>query len=52
MTNKSRDTFVLREPSRIVEALEACNGNQTKAAAVLGLSRFGLQKMIKRLAVK
>ena len=27
-------------------------GNQTKAALMLGLSRFGLQKMMKRLGVK
>ena len=31
------------------EALERTKGNQTQAAKLLGLSRFGLQKMIKRL---
>ena len=33
----------------IRRALDECGGNQTRAAARLGLSRFGLQKMIKRL---
>jgi len=35
----------------IVEALDRCKGNQTRAARVLGVSRYGLQKMIKRLEV-
>lgn len=35
----------------IVQALEQTGGNQTRAAEVLGLSRYGLQKMMKRLAV-
>src|SRR5262249_26777208 len=30
------------------DALERANGNQTKAAQLLGLSRFGLQKKMKR----
>ena len=34
------------------EALTKTRGNQTKAAQLLGLSRFGLQKMMKRLGVK
>ncbi|UJR80121.1 Response regulator of zinc sigma-54-dependent two-component system [Sandaracinus amylolyticus] len=37
---------------RLVErALEVHGGNQTRAAKALGLSRFGLQKMMKRLAL-
>ncbi len=32
-------------------ALERTHGNQTQAAKLLGVSRFGLQKMMKRLAV-
>ena len=34
------------------DALEKTGGNQTKAAQTLGLSRFGLQKMIKRLKIE
>ena len=33
------------------EALAKTRGNQTRAAQMLGLSRFGLQKMIKRLKI-
>jgi DNA-binding protein Fis len=36
----------------VTEALGRTRGNQTKAAQALGLSRFGLQKMMKRLAIK
>ena len=32
-------------------ALKRTEGNQTRAAELLGLSRFGLQKMIKRLQI-
>ncbi|MBM4363609.1 MAG: sigma 54-interacting transcriptional regulator, partial [Deltaproteobacteria bacterium] len=32
-------------------ALEECQGNQTRAARALGVSRFGLQKMIRRLGL-
>jgi transcriptional regulator with GAF, ATPase, and Fis domain len=32
-------------------ALERTSGNQTRAAELLGLSRFGLQKMIRRLKI-
>lgn len=32
-------------------ALERTGGNQTRAARILGLSRFGLQKMMKRLEI-
>jgi transcriptional regulator with GAF, ATPase, and Fis domain/tetratricopeptide (TPR) repeat protein/predicted Ser/Thr protein kinase len=40
------------EAELVVEALGKTRGNQTRAAQVLGLSRFGLQKMMKRLKVK
>ncbi len=37
------------EKDLLGEALTKTEGNQTKAAEMLGLSRFGLQKMMKRL---
>ena len=37
---------------RSSEALGKTRGNQTRAAQMLGLSRFGLQKMMKRLGIK
>jgi transcriptional regulator with PAS, ATPase and Fis domain len=40
------------ETELVQTALIETRGNQTKAAEVLGLSRFGLQKMIKRLRIK
>ncbi|HEX3772773.1 MAG TPA: sigma 54-interacting transcriptional regulator, partial [Polyangiaceae bacterium] len=40
------------ESALLQEALTKTRGNQTKAAQMLGLSRFGLQKMMKRLGVK
>jgi serine/threonine-protein kinase PknK len=40
------------EAEMVVEALTKTRGNQTRAAQMLGLSRFGLQKMMKRLGVK
>uniref|UniRef100_A0A832ED53 Sigma-54-dependent Fis family transcriptional regulator n=1 Tax=Desulfacinum infernum TaxID=35837 RepID=A0A832ED53_9BACT len=36
------------ERTLIFEALKVCGGNQTKAAAMLGLSRYGLAKKIRR----
>jgi transcriptional regulator with GAF, ATPase, and Fis domain len=39
------------EADLIRQALERTGGNQTQAAKLLGLSRFGLQKMMKRLGV-
>jgi serine/threonine-protein kinase PknK len=39
------------EAELVREALEQTRGNQTRAAQLLGLSRFGLQKMMKRLAI-
>ena len=40
------------ETELVEEALAKTRGNQTRAAQLLGLSRFGLQKMMKRLGVK
>jgi len=40
------------ETELVQTALIETRGNQTKAAEMLGLSRFGLQKMIKRLRIK
>ncbi|HEX9297778.1 MAG TPA: helix-turn-helix domain-containing protein, partial [Polyangiaceae bacterium] len=40
------------EMELVQTALLETRGNQTKAAEMLGLSRFGLQKMIKRLSIK
>ncbi len=37
------------ERDLIARALQQTGGNQTKAAALLGLSRYGLQKKLKRL---
>lgn len=37
------------ERKLIRRALDAARGNQTRAAEMLGVSRFGLQKMLKRL---
>ena len=34
------------------KALEQTGGNQTRAAKLLNVSRFGLQKMMKRLGVE
>ena len=36
------------ERTVIREAMTRCGGNQTKAAKALGLSRFGLQKQLRR----
>jgi serine/threonine-protein kinase PknK len=40
------------ETELVQEALQKTRGNQTKAAQLLGLSRFGLQKMMKRLKIR
>jgi transcriptional regulator with PAS, ATPase and Fis domain len=40
------------ESELLLEALQKTRGNQTRAAQMLGLSRFGLQKMMKRLNIK
>jgi transcriptional regulator with PAS, ATPase and Fis domain len=39
------------EAELVRAALERTSGNQTRAAELLGLSRFGLQKMMKRLEI-
>jgi transcriptional regulator with GAF, ATPase, and Fis domain len=40
------------ETALVTDALERTAGNQTRAAELLGLSRFGLQKMMKRLQIQ
>jgi transcriptional regulator with GAF, ATPase, and Fis domain len=40
------------ETELLLEALAKTRGNQTRAAQLLGLSRFGLQKMMKRLKIR
>jgi transcriptional regulator with GAF, ATPase, and Fis domain len=40
------------ESELVLEALAKTRGNQTRAAQMLGLSRFGLQKMMKRLGLR
>jgi transcriptional regulator with GAF, ATPase, and Fis domain len=40
------------ETELVLEALQKTRGNQTRAAQLLGLSRFGLQKMMKRLKIR
>ena len=39
------------ERTMVVQALAAHGGNQTRAAKALGLSRFGLQKKLRRLGI-
>jgi len=40
------------ERNLVTEAMERTGHNQTQAAKLLGLSRFGLQKMMKRLVIE
>ncbi len=40
------------EAQLVKDALQKTSGNQTRAAEVLGISRFGLQKMMRRLGIK
>ena len=40
------------ETELVKDALLKTKGNQTRAAEVLGVSRFGLQKMMRRLGIK
>ena len=40
------------EAELVRTALERTGGNQTRAAELLGLSRFGLQKMMRRLGIQ
>jgi transcriptional regulator with GAF, ATPase, and Fis domain/serine/threonine protein kinase len=55
---KPEDEFDLRgrvdalEADLVRAALRRTQGNQTRAAELLGLSRFGLQKMMKRLEIR
>ena len=55
---KPGDEFDLRgrvdalEADLVRAALRRTDGNQTRAAELLGLSRFGLQKMMKRLEIR
>ncbi|MFO0589071.1 MAG: sigma 54-interacting transcriptional regulator [Polyangiaceae bacterium] len=46
-----RDRIDALEIDLVQKALERTRGNQTQAAKLLGLSRFGLQKMMKRLGL-
>ena len=39
------------EKRAIEEALAKTGGNQTRAAKLLGVSRYGLHKMMKRLGI-
>lgn len=47
-----KDKVDLLERRLVLEALEQARGNRTRAAETLGLSRFGLQKMIQRLEIQ
>jgi transcriptional regulator with PAS, ATPase and Fis domain len=47
-----RDHVDALERRLVTDALRRAGGNQTRAAKALGLSRFGLQKMLKRLGVE
>jgi transcriptional regulator with GAF, ATPase, and Fis domain/tetratricopeptide (TPR) repeat protein len=55
--DESPDSLRLRprierlERALIREALARCEGNQTRAAEALGLSRFGLQKKLRRYGI-
>ena len=40
------------EAQLVKDALERTKGNQTRAAEALGISRFGLQKMMRRLGIR
>ena len=40
------------EAQLVRDALGRTKGNQTRAAEALGLSRFGLQKMMRRLGIR
>jgi len=46
-----RNRVDLLETELVRTALDKTQGNQTRAAELLGLSRFGLQKMMKRLHI-
>ena len=46
-----KDQVAALEKRLIEDALREAKGNQTKAAEALGVSRYGLQKMVKRLGI-
>ncbi|MBI5309191.1 MAG: sigma-54-dependent Fis family transcriptional regulator, partial [Planctomycetes bacterium] len=50
----AKDILTLKEieQNSIVEALKRCNGNMTKTAGQLGLTRAGLYRKMKRLGIK
>ncbi len=56
--SRAQEEFDLRgrvdalEADLVRAALRRTDGNQTRAAELLGLSRFGLQKMMKRLEIR
>jgi DNA-binding NtrC family response regulator len=50
--NDLRSRVDALEMELVADALARTRGNQTRAAQALGLSRFGLQKMMKRLGIK
>jgi two-component system, NtrC family, response regulator AtoC len=50
-SNRSDDSSLSAEREQIEEALAACGGNQTRAAAVLGIARRTLVKKIATLGV-
>ncbi|HEX2870172.1 MAG TPA: sigma 54-interacting transcriptional regulator [Polyangiaceae bacterium] len=56
--HRAQEEFDLRgrvdalEADLVRAALRRTDGNQTRAAELLGLSRFGLQKMMKRLEIR
>ena len=47
-----REKVDVLERKLLLEALESCEGNRTRAAEALGISRFGLQKMSQRLGIE
>jgi len=47
-----REKLDALERNLVLEALEQHRGNRTRAAEALGVSRFGLQKMMVRLAIE
>jgi len=46
-----KDKVSALERTLVLEALEQHRGNRTRAAQALGVSRFGLQKMMERLSI-
>jgi transcriptional regulator of acetoin/glycerol metabolism len=56
-TPSTRDSLEIKprveelERALVEEAMRQTNGNQTAAAKLLGLSRYGLQKKLKRYGI-